>query len=235
MNLPKINSSFLVSKYFLLSSKYKALLLLSATIALVVALSLTIGKTIFDQIVKSREEIDNFSQTNQVLRAKSQVLATIDENEIKKQLEEARAAVPGSTPTLPTLLSLRKLALENKVSISNFKVGVSNEKSKKLEIQLSIIGTLTDVLSFLDKVKSNSPVMRIIDANITYSSSLSIARIVIDSIYSSPVSDLGKIESPLEALKNTDLEIIKEFEKLTKLEESTLILSQPAGKSNPFE
>lgn len=237
MNLPKLNLSILQGRYFLLPAKYKALGMLTVTITLVVALSLTIGKAAFDQVMNLRNEIATLSQENQVLQSKSQVLSSVDQNELSRQAQSSLLAVPSDTPSLPTLLSLRTIAVRSGVVISDFKVSEKKEKGqdKGIEIQISVGGSLPGVLGFLDEIKNYPPVMRVVNANISYTPTGSLARITIDSLYAPVPADLGKVQSPLEALKATDLEIVKEFEEFNQFTGTTVVPAASVGKTNPFE
>lgn len=237
MNLPKISVGSLQGKYFLLSTKNKALAMLTLTIALVVTLSLALGKTAFDQIMSLRDEITHLSQSNLTLQNKVQVLSSIDENTLSNQAQTATLAVPSQVPSLPTLLSLRTIAAQRGVVVSDFRVSEKSDKKteKRIEVTLSVFGSLEGVLGFLDEIKNYPPVMRVVNANITYAPGTTIARVTIDSVYSPAPADIGKAETPLEALKSTDLEIIKQFEQFSQQQNTIIIPEQPAGKTNPFE
>jgi len=235
--MPTLQSN-ITNKYVLLSGKYKALLLLSITIAIIVALSLTIGRVMFGQVMLVRAEINSLSQSTKTLTQKLEILSQYDLDLARKQAQSAVNAVPSDTPSLPILLSLRTIAANHGVAINDFQVSEKSETKqstqKSLNIQLSVSGELTSVLQFLDQIKNYPPLMRVTAAQITVSGTSALTRVQISSSWGPLPQSLGKRDSPLDPFKSTELEALEQLSKFDQTSSSGFLPTPGEGKANPF-
>lgn len=220
-----------------LPRKYKPLLFPLGVIVVILASTFTVGMTAFDKLQEVRSKINNFEQSNKNLEEKRDYLATLSQDELSKQSEVATSAIPAEESTMLLLASLKSLANSSNVSVSDFNLAPGDRKAssaRPIKIGVSISGSLTSTLSFIDSLKSSYPLMRISKLGFTVSQNKVRSDFSIDSYWSPLPTTISSTDTPLQNLRSSDQQLLTRLGELKKPASLTYTVLQPQGRENPF-
>lgn len=217
-------------------SAFKLYLLPVIAFVFVVVASSTLGKSLYESIVNVRSEIEQEGLKNSELTAKRDFLAALDQSNLNTQTTAGISAIPGEESLLAVLSTLRTVAIQKGVNVLDFQiksVGSPQSGLNSIGVVLNIQGSLAAVTSFIESIKDYAPRMIIVQESINNGDSLSSATIEIVSAWSPLPQAVGSTSSRLEALKASDLELIRTLGALSKIE-GTSTVGTPLGRENPF-
>jgi hypothetical protein len=223
--------------------KYRIFTLPVITFLIVITLSLTLGKYMVDSIFSTRDELTSLNQKKAVLQAKDNLLSTVDSNQLRAESKAAMLAVPSETPSLPALATIRTVASQRGINLTNFTVaegGDNKQAIRTLKIDVTVYGNLTGVVGFINDLNGYAPLMKVSDANINISTgNLANARLTFVSAWAPLPQSLGKTDSPLDPIKTNEQQIIDQLNSLKTVGTSSVSVgsaSESGGvRSNPFE
>lgn len=226
-----INISFL-------PARYRPLVLPLISLSLVIFLTLTLGRFIFEGVLKVRRDIDELSSKNKILDSKITVLSSLQKAELDAQVKTAILAVPSENPILFALSAVRSLAQESGLILSNFRIGEKQEQQgageRDIEMSFSVSGIAPSVFSFIKTIQAAAPLMRITGFGASSISGGFSTNISVSSSWQSLPGELSKTESPLEGISSAEMELLGKLAKLRKPPIGEVSFSSPAGKENPF-
>ncbi|MAG59934.1 hypothetical protein CMO96_04055 [Candidatus Woesebacteria bacterium] len=219
-------------------AQYKLFLVPALVFLGIVVLSITATRMMITRFFEVRTEISTTSDTNQLLETKRATLSFLNAEDLKRSLQTSAIAIPADNSTLFALSTVRNLAAQRGVEITNFRVSEKKELAtggaKSIEIDLALHGGLQSILSFVDNIQSSTPVMKVEDIKITGSSGAFNTDLKIVSIWGPLPEKLGVIESPIEPLKTTEKETLERLGKLKRLQSQGFEALPPEGRTDPF-
>lgn len=221
--------------------KYRVFILPFVTILIVFSLSLTVGKHMVDKIISTRNEIETISSLNNALQAKNTLLSSLNTEELRQDVQFAVTAVPGHTPSLPALNTIRGLALARGIIITNFTVREENEAKKSARVvlmQITAYGNLDGILGLVNDIKGYSPLMKVSLIDISSKNNVANARITIESAWAPLPQILGKAETPLEPINTLELQVITQLQDLKNINGNSggvFLSPSSSNRENPFE
>lgn len=218
--------------------KYRPFVAPLAVLALITVLTLTLGKFAYQKIVDARENIKDLETKNRTLEEKKNILTNLSSADLKKEVKDSVAAVPGDNPSVFALSTIRTLAQENGLAVSDFHVSeVEDPKlagKRAVQIAFDIQGSFFSTISFLKTLQNSVPLTKVTDIKFSVSGITALAKIVAVSSWGFLPKDLGKTESPVETLTSADRELLGKLGNLRSSVASEVSLSPPAGKTDPF-
>ena len=218
--------------------KYRHLGIPLFVIVIVLTLSLTAGRVMFERITETKNNISGLEENNKLLEAKKDILSTLGQADLKGEAEAALNAVPGENSSLLSMSSIRGLAARRNLSILDARVEDKSNKNEKsvnlVDINISIQGNISNVVLFLNDIKKTAPLTKITQANISLRNNNANLSLTLTSIWSPLPTQLGKIEQPIEDLRSADRGIAAKLKELQKPTEASFNLLAPQGRDNPF-
>jgi Tfp pilus assembly protein PilO len=228
----------------------------------VVILLICAGSIIFGIVPAVRKLIDMretnalLTTKNQGLRLKASVLASLDEEVQKINLNSLIAAVPPDK-SLPSIFStIDGLSANTGVSVSNFVLmsagSLATESARKqsgeeqklgsnlLPFSVSIKGSYQQIRNFLESAVAVRRFFRVRQFDLTFTGpAVLTATLGMDAYYAPFPTQLGLIEQRLDLLTPKEEEVIGKVSTLPLLAQEVVISaaelsSQPTGKENPF-
>lgn len=202
----------------------------------VVAATLTIGLSQIERIGAIRAELEAENVKKTSLSVKRDFLSNLNENTLRSEAQAALAAFPDQDSLLVLISTVRSVSLSRGLSISGFSVKYSDKDTgiNEINVTISLQGNIEAILSFADEIKKYSPLMVVAGENITSSSGFTTANIELISSWQALPKNIGQVNTPLEALKGTDGELLKNITNLKKV--ATFVeSSSPSGRENPFQ
>jgi Tfp pilus assembly protein PilO len=193
---------------------------------------------------------------NQALRLKASVLASLDEETQRQNLNALIAAVPPDK-SLPSIFStIDGLSVNTGVAVTDFILtgagSLATESARKqsgeeqklgsnlLPFSVSIIGSYEQIRNFLESAVAVRRFFRVRQFELSFTGSSDLtATLGMDAYYASLPTHLGQIEQRLDLLTLKEEEVIAKVSTLPLLAQEVVISaaelsSQPAGKDNPF-
>lgn len=228
MNFPKINTR-------LIPYKYRVFFLPLVVVIFITILSLTVAKSMVLNIVKYKGELDSQALKIEILQNKVQVLNSLNIEEIKSQAAIALNAIPTKGSSLNSLATIRALAVQRGVFISDFRINEESLKSNETGInaQISLYGSKDAVLEFLREIEIYAPLTKILDLNLSANQGGAQAKINYISIWS-PTPLKIKDDEALEPFGDFEKQSLKTFENLKRFGESGFIQQGDSSRNNPF-
>lgn len=228
-------------RYFIATRKF---LLLSLGISVgCIFLFFTLTFPQIQSLQEQRQELEMESTTLSQLQSKLSILQNVNTIGAFAQRDQVEALLPSTKPLLPLLYSIDQLSTSNTVVTTEFnispgEISVASDEAKKrsseveskttdsLQIDLSVVGELTNLNAFLNGLDTLSPLTDVISLSIepfTNAQSVSIVakegvsyfemRISLETYYytGSPVVDVQQQLPDIEAFSTTLLPAIANF------------------------
>lgn len=213
-------------------------------------LSVTVFKNTVTNLLKLSSENKNLSEKLSVLSKKSQLLQSLDEIEISKQVKKLEEVFPSEKPILNLLTSLNQLAQEEEVIFGGLelkpgrikKQKKSSEKTEEavvvqettglqeFDISFEIEGELENITDFTSQLEKNAPLVRIEGFSLSLDGPS--ANLEVRVFYQPFPESLGSIEEPVPVLTEKEKEILEEIADYRKIE--AIKANAPVGKENIF-
>lgn len=218
--------------------KYRPFVVPLAALVLITVLTLTLGKFGYQKIIETRENIKDLETKNRTLEEKKNILANLNNTDLKKQVKDSVAAVPGDNPSVFALSTIRTLAIENGLTVSNFRVSEAEDPKlagkRAVQVSFDLQGSFFSTISFLKTLQNSVPLTKTTDIKFSVSGITSLTKIVAVSSWGLLPKDLRKTESQVETLTSADQELLGKLGNLRTLSVSEVSGSPPAGKADPF-
>lgn len=204
----------------------------------ILVLSLTIGRYAWEKIVQEQATISSLQVNNAKLLAKKEMLTSQDKKALLIKVQAAVDAIPAEISALPTLASLKFLANQTGVAVTDFRITERKDKKSEtsyLEMIVSFEGEITPTLTFLNELKNMAPLVGTIEISSTAQGGSARSRVTLNSVWSPLPKELGKPDSPIEPLSKADEEVSAKLLQLKKPNSKVAEGSVPQGRANPFE
>lgn len=222
---------------FSIPGKYKPFLLSILTFVVILVLSLTLGRFLVDKVFETRQKNAELQDKNKLLEGKGTVLASLDSEGLKKQVNIASSASPGENPSVFVLSQIRTIAAENGLLVSSFQIGESQEPQKTGRVvaaTANVEGSIFSIISFLRTIEGSTPLMKITDMKLTLSGGSVLAKVTVVSSWNPLPQELGKVDFPISGISGTEQELLGKLSGLRLPQISQSPVGQPAGKPDPF-
>ncbi|NMB56330.1 hypothetical protein GYA19_00110 [Candidatus Beckwithbacteria bacterium] len=237
-------------------------------VLLIVFISLVIFVIpIFSKIGDNLLKIKENDKKLTILKEKYNELDKIAQNEAAflDKFKLIESYLPSQKPSMQTLFSLMNMARKNNVQFSSITVkpgevkkevtaeeallkrdktkSVKIDNYQKFEISFNLIGTKENVFNFINKLKDNAPLMKIVSfsisiADLKASNSLITTKLTLNVYYQNPIQNLPSIETALPKLTQEENDFLDNLEKnLTLIDysfESIVDTDKVFGKENLF-
>lgn len=231
-----------ISPVFL--KKIKLFLFPLLTILLVLILT---GRFLFPKIDETRAAFEKNSkdkETLAALEAKVKKLNDLKNSTLTLDFQKAETALPSDKNIPQIFSSISQLERVNGVQIEDFSIkpgilskeGAAGAKKganvENITFNLTVLGSETQVLSFMENILKNAPLFNI--GSVTLTASSGVDKLIMDlSTYHQNLPDsLGKVDSPLPELSETQkkaLALIQSFNLTTIPLEIGTSESSPSG------
>lgn len=199
--------------------------------------TLTAGRFMVDQLLELRTKISDVKIENQKLQTKVNTLALLDQNQLNQQVQIASRAVPPDNSALFVLSTIRNIAGNSGVTISNFNVAERKKGEKEansVEVLVDGRGSVSQIISFINDVQKTVPLSKVVEVRINGTRNFSSTNLKIVSIWNPIPSTFGKIDTPIEDLGVHEKEILDKLTSLQLPQGGEFSVSQPVGRQNPF-
>ena len=207
------------------------------TLAIIVGLSATVGKSMVDRLFEIRDNIKELTTKNGVLAEKKQILTGLNEGELNANVRAATLAIPQEGPVLPAFVAIRSVALSKGLSINNVRFSGSVETSSNLRVvnfTFDTRGSLEGTIGFLREIKNMAPLTRVQKVKFAVSEGTVTGNVTVHSLWEPLPETFGKVDDPIDPIGAAEKEL------LTKMAElKTPITNAPStgtigGRKNPF-
>lgn len=198
---------------------------------------MTAGRFMVEQLLELRSRISDVKTENRLLEAKVNTLALFDQNQLNAQVQIASRAVPTETSALFVLSTMRNIAGNTGVTVSNFNVAERKKGEKEVnsvEVLVDGRGSVSSIISFINGVQKTVPLSRVVEVRINGTRNSASANLKIVSIWNPLSSTLGKIDAPIEDLKTSERDILDKLTSLELPQGGEFSVSPPIGRQNPF-
>lgn len=198
---------------------------------------MTAGRFMVGQLIELRSKISDVNAQNRLLEAKVNTLANLDQNQLNQQVQAASLAVPPDNSTLFALSTIRNIAGNTGITISNFNVAERKKGEKEansVEVLIDGRGSVSSVISFINGVQKTAPLSKVVEIRMNGARSSASVNLKIVSIWNPVPETFGKIDTPIEDLKVTEKEILDKLTSLQLPSGGEFSVSRPAGRENPF-
>ncbi|MBI4999659.1 type 4a pilus biogenesis protein PilO [Candidatus Gottesmanbacteria bacterium] len=191
-----------------------------------------------------RQQLSGIQERLAKLSAKSQFLASLDEEKLKGDYEKTSLVLPDGKDapsilrTLEISASVSGIFLENldltpgKLATAGARIG---EKQNEIPLKVTISGTTPQITTYLEKITSVGRALGIKNLEISFSEGTVSAKVNLELVayYLFPPQSTGKVEEPLPSLGT------EENDTLSEINQRELTIPQPilspAGKTDLFK
>lgn len=216
-------------------ARYKPLVVPFLVIAIIFVLTLTLGRLMFDNLDKVRSNIETQRQNNEILTSKQELLGTLSQTDLQSQAQNSLNAVPGGSPSLFALSTIRETAISRGLSIVDMHVSTGSAPNQ-VELSVTLEGGIIPTLLFIADTKAVTPLMRV--SKLEFGGKDEIipkAHLTIAASWAPIPKSLGKPEDPLEGLTSSETEVLKKLNQLNQPTGGQFVPEQGTGRQNPFE
>ncbi|MBI5465095.1 type 4a pilus biogenesis protein PilO [Candidatus Gottesmanbacteria bacterium] len=191
-----------------------------------------------------RQQLSGIQERLAKLSAKSQFLASLDEEKLKGDYEKTSLVLPDGKDapsilrTLEISASVSGIFLENldltpgKLATAGARIG---EKQNEIPLKVTISGTTPQITTYLEKITSVGRALGIKNLEISFSEGTVSAKVNLELVayYLFPPQSTGKVEESLPSLGT------EENDTLSEINQRELTIPQPilspAGKTDLFK
>lgn len=216
-------------------ARYKPLLLPFVVIAVIFVLTLTLGRLMFDRLDIVRTDIGTLNQNNETLTSKTELLTALSKEDLSAQAKNALNAVPGESPGLFALSTVRDFANSRGLVVSDVRVS-EGIGGKQIELSVTLEGGIIPTLLFIADTRIATPLMRV--SKLEFGGKEEIipkARLTVVASWAPIPHSLGSSDTPLEGLTSADAEILTKLNQLKKPAGGVFTPQTGTGRQNPFE
>ena len=198
----------------------------------------TIFRPTLINVAKLRLENGRQKKKLAVLQRKSQLLQSLDKEEVSRRVAKLEEVFPSEKPVLNLIASLIQLAREEEVTFGGIelrpgKMSQSEEKEERLQefvIDFSIGGELANITSFISSLEKTSPLMKIVDISLSLKGPN--ASFGVQVYYQAFPEVLGLIDQPVPLLSEKEQIVLEEISDYRRVE--VVQATAPVGKENIF-
>ncbi len=216
-------------------ARYKPLLVPFVAVTLVFVLTLTLGRLMFDNLDKVRTSIGTLNQNNGSLTSKEELLAALSQADLSSQSQNALNAIPGESPGLFALSTVREAATARGLVISDVRVS-EGTGANQINVSITLEGGIIPTLLFIADTKTVTPLMRV--SKLEFGGKEEIipkAKLTIVAAWAPLPSSFGKPEDPLEGLTPAEVEVLTKINQLKRPAGGQFTPQIGTGRQNPFE
>lgn len=224
--------------------KYK--IMLFPIVVAVASLSLIV-LVIYPQIVKlitNQQAYNDVLQRSKLLEVKASELESLDENQLRSNLDVALVALPTDQDLGGIIGVINKVVGDSGFSTVSLSVGQpSDSKSigSQFGLKVEVSGLKESLDRLLNNIESSARVMKVSGVEMSAGKTGGISVVISIDVYYQPLPNtIGGVEAPLPKLSNEEQAIIAKL--ASTIPASSVSTSSqtpqtlgPRGKSNPFE
>ncbi|MEK7521385.1 MAG: hypothetical protein AAB599_01105 [Patescibacteria group bacterium] len=205
----------------------------------ITVLSVTFGRSSFNNIFATRERMLQFKVENATLSEKRNTLAELDRTILTRQAQVSLLAVPSASSGPAALSAIRTRAFERNINITEVKLSEKQgvqKGARETGIILEFEGGLGAIIDLIDNLKTAAPIVKISKIKMVGAEGLPTLSADLDllTFWVGLPTNLPAANQPIANLNQKDLELIREMEKLKIGVGQTIEPAPPAGKSDPF-
>lgn len=216
-------------------ARYKPLIVPFAVIIVVFILTVTLGRLMFDNLEKVRANIGTLSQNNEVLTGKQDLLSALSQESLSNQAQNSLNAIPGESPSLFALSTVRETAISRGLTIVDVHVS-TGIAANQVELSTTLEGGIIPTLLFIADTRAVTPLMRV--SKLEFGGKEEVipkARLTVVASWAPVPKSLSKPEDPLEGLSQAELEVLNKLNQLKRPSGGQFTPQVGTGRQNPFE
>jgi Tfp pilus assembly protein PilO len=201
-----------------------------------IIVSILIARLGFVRLTKQRETLTEAKKNESVLTQKEGILRSVA-TEIPIYAKTVALVLPEKNPAITMITQLKNLAVLNAVTLGNFKVGAAagNETLSTLDITFGIDGEITQVVGYINSIRSLAPVSTLEKSKINQSTGVVRADVTIRLYFSAFPKKLPALAEPQRELSSDERDLLTKLAGLT-LPPTISLSPQPASiRENPFD
>jgi Tfp pilus assembly protein PilO len=218
--------------------KYKNLLIMVVVVVLI-SLSWNLVSPQVEKISTGRANLQKEEARQKLLQAKYDDLSGLNEFELTERNALTLKAIPETKNVFGAMITIKTLANENNIMISEIKVDpgdVSSESAQKVftnvSFTLKIDGSYKEVIEFLKKTETTLPLMTLGKFKTTTNGETASAEFSLDTPFYPMPQELGKIDTPLAKLTTDEDKLLETLAGFTYLE--PISFTPAEGRADPF-
>jgi len=210
-------------------------------------LTITLFRSTLLNYFKLKSENDRLEQKLAVLKRKSQLLQSLDRNEIERRVKKLEEVFPSEKPVINLIASLNQISQQEGVTFRGIQLEpgrivkyTSEEGGKQADlvtnelqdftINFNIQGKLSAVTSFISRLEKAAPLMKIESLSLSLDGSN--CSLAVRVYYQTLPEILGVLDKPVPLLTENEKEILNEIATYQKVE--LIKTTVPVGKANIF-
>ncbi|MDO8452531.1 MAG: hypothetical protein Q7S79_02145 [bacterium] len=231
MKIPKFN--FKNPKF----EKLQGFLFPLVTLAIIVGLSVTVGKAMVNRVFEIRDTIAELNSKNTILVAKRQTLTNLNKDELTRGVKASTRAIPDEGPVLPAFVAIRAVATSKGLQVNNVRFSGSVDSSTNLKIinfSFDTQGTLQATIGFLRDIKNTAPLIRVQKVKFAVNENNVSGSITVHSMWEPLPETYGKVDDPIGALGQAEKELLAKMMELTTVTTNAPSTGAVGGRKNPF-
>lgn len=219
--------------------KYRPLVIPGVAFLIIFILTATAGQFLFSRIFELQTSITQSKQKNESLEAKKTLLSGLNKTELKEQVNKAVAAVPNESSATPSLITLRSLAQNRNVNITQVHINDksksgSKAESKTVDVEVTAQSDIPSILLFLNDLRKATPIMKVANVGFDLKGGVLYSNISLQTTWSSLPSTIGKVEDPIDNLTPSERAELNQLQTLSAQESTRSAVLPPQGRENPF-
>jgi len=227
--------ALMLSKSRIVPTKYNFMTtpVISAIGLIIVAL--IVGQIGYGKISEQNSQIKSLKSDITKLTTKESVLQKVEEN-VENQVDSVTMALPDSNPAIIVVSQLRGLAGEWMMLLDNITVsGESKDKQMNAAtVNFDVDGDLTMMLSFMTRLETLSPIVKIQTLKISTSDEIARATASVRSYWSEYPTKLPAISEPVNELTEKQIGLMNQILQLKIPQFYTITPSSPVERADPF-
>jgi hypothetical protein len=218
--------------------KYKNLLIVVVAVILISISGTMVGPQV-EKISTGRSNLQKEEVRLKQLQAKYDDLSGLNEFELTERNALTLKAIPESKNVFGAMITIKTIANEKNVTISEIKVDpgdISSESAEKVFTNvifgLKVDGSYTEVIDFIKKTEKALPLMVLSKFKTVISNEMATAEFSLETPFYPMPKELGKVDTPLAKLTTEEEKLLDELAGFTYLEPTSFTSGE--GRADPF-
>jgi len=213
----------------------------------ILLLTLTLFRSTLLNYFELKSENDRLQKKLEGLRRKSQLLQSLDRNEIEMRVKKLEEVFPSEKPVINLIASLNQITRQEGVTFRGIKLepgrivkttsAEGNEQAdlvtgelQDFSISFNIEGQLAAITSFISRLEKAAPLMKIESLSLSLDGSN--CSLTVRVYYQTMPKTIGAVDKPVPVLTEKEKEILNEIATYQKVE--AIKTTVPVGKENIF-
>ncbi len=217
---------------------FRVLFLPGVFVGLLAVISLLVISNTYTRISDQLERLETAGETENLLRGKVSTLQELGEI-VVDQADDTVIALPDRNPAITMFTQLNLLAAKYSLTFSSREAsapGVYEGELFATPITFSLVGDLTQLISFIKDIKSLTPLSTIDDVRVSGGAGSGIVSMEVKmAVYFSGFPDkLPPLTQPIKTLTQKEKELMDTITSLQKPEFAEMSTTQPEPREDPF-